>query len=226
MMDNLSVLIGTCDAYCPLWKNFSICFNRYWKHRTRNIFVGETISVPSYGDTKFETILCDKDRPWGERMLAGIEMSSDYIFFIVEDFFLSYSYLKQQLDMYVEDMKLHKMNRLQISRGGPPGQNYVSVCNINYDRIADNSKYLISMQPSIWSREFLLRVLKPEYSPWDFEIEGSYQLRGKEKNTYIDRFYESFNVYFPAARSSCYGPDFRQEVGWEDFRKRHHLKDF
>ena len=118
------------------------------------------------------------------------------------------------------------MNRLQISRGGPPGQNYVSVCNINYDRIADNSKYLISMQPSIWSREFLLRVLKPEYSPWDFEIEGSYQLRGKEKNTYIDRFYESFNVYFPAARSSCYGPDFRQEVGWEDFRKRHHLKDF
>ena len=216
-MNNLTVLIGTCDAYRSLWANFSVCFDRYWKHRTRNIFVGETISVPSYAGTTFETVLCGEGRPWGQRMLEGIEISSDYIFFILDDYFFHYSYSAKQLSTYVEDMKLHKMNRLQISTSGH--QKYVSLENINYDKIASNSNYLISMQPSIWSREFLLKVLVPDYSPWDFEMEGSRQLKHKEKNTYVDRSVP--NVYFNAVRRG-----FTKTVGWEDFRKQNKLKDF
>ena len=217
MINNLSVLIGTCDEYCPLWENFSICFDRYWKHRTRNIFVGETIPVPSYANTTFETILCGKGLPWGQKMLEGIKVSEEYIFFILEDYFFHYSYSAQQLNTYVEDMKLHKMNRLQISVSGH--QKYAAVDNLNYDQIVPNSNYLISMQPSIWRKEFLLNVLKPEYSPWDFELKGSRQIKNKETGIYIDRAVPT--VYFNAVRRG-----FIKTVGWEDFRKQQKLKDF
>lgn len=216
-MNNLSVLIGTCDAYRSLWENFSICFDRYWKHRTRNIFVGETISLPSYADTKFETILCGKDVPWGRRMREGIKVSEEYIFFILDDYFFHYSYPAHQLNMYVEDMKLHKMNRLQISASGH--QTYEKVDNLKYDRIAPNSKYLISMQPSIWRKGFLLDTLNPRYSPWEFEMSGTRSIRNKEMNTYIDSSVPS--VYFGAVRKG-----FTKTPGWDDFRQQQKLKDF
>jgi len=217
MTNNLSVLIGTCDAYRSLWENFSICFDKYWQHHTRNIFVGETISVPVCVNTKFETILCGKDISWGRRMREGIEASEDYIFFILDDYFFHYSYSEQQLNTYVADMELHKMNRLQISASGH--QKYVGAGNLKYDQIASHSKYLISMQPSIWRKGFLMDTLAPSYSPWDFEKKGTRRIRNKEKGTYIDRSVPS--VYFNAVRKG-----FKKSEGWEDFRKQQQLKDF
>jgi len=98
-------------------------------------------------------------------------------------------------------------------------QKYAAVDNLNYDQIVPNSNYLISMQPSIWRKEFLLNVLKPEYSPWDFELKGSRQIKNKETGIYIDRAVPT--VYFNAVRRG-----FIKTVGWEDFRKQQKLKDF
>jgi len=35
------------------------------------------------------------------------------------------------------------------------------------------SEYLNSVQPGIWKLDYLKKVLKPEYSPWDFEVSGN-----------------------------------------------------
>jgi hypothetical protein len=35
MEDKLSVIIGSCDSYQPLWKNFDILFKRYWNLNTK-----------------------------------------------------------------------------------------------------------------------------------------------------------------------------------------------
>ena len=40
---DISVLIGSCDEYNPLWKNFDILFKRYWEIPTKNYFVTETL---------------------------------------------------------------------------------------------------------------------------------------------------------------------------------------
>ena len=36
-----------------------------------------------------------------------------------------------------------------------------------------SSEYLNSVQPGIWKLDYLKKVLKPKYSPWDFEIAGN-----------------------------------------------------
>ena len=36
-----------------------------------------------------------------------------------------------------------------------------------------SSEYLNSIQPAIWEVDYLKKVLKPEYSPWDFEVAGN-----------------------------------------------------
>ena len=50
---NISVLIGTCDSYSPLWKNFDILFQRYWQLKTANYLVSETLT---YDNDLYKTI--------------------------------------------------------------------------------------------------------------------------------------------------------------------------
>jgi len=216
---NLSVLIGTCDKYSPLWENFSICFNRYWQIDTNNIFVGETKEVPN-----FKTILCDVNRPWGERMLTGIEECSDYIFFILDDYFFHTSFTFDQINTYVQDANMFNINRLQIAPSSL--QQYALDPLCPYNSIVDTSKYILSMQPSIWKKSFLKKVLLKEYSPWDFELTGSrvlHTLRDKQTTckhrVYIDQ--NAPDCYFNAVRVG-----FKKSPRWEEFKNREQLKEF
>lgn len=39
--------------------------------------------------------------------------------------------------------------------------------------VEGDSLYRISTQPSIWKRDYLMRFMKNEWTPWDFEVKGS-----------------------------------------------------
>lgn len=217
---NLDVLIGSCDLYSPLWDNFQITFDRYWNFDTKNVIVSETKILEEITNTKFETILTTHNK-WGGRMREGIgKCDSDYIFFILEDYFFDYSYSKEQMETWVFDMEKYDINRLQIS--GPRGpQTYNIVENNPYEKFSQTSEYLISIQPSIWRKSFLLETLKENYSPWDFEIIGSKLLLNTEHKTFADSTVTNTSKYFNAVRRG-----FKKSVGWENFRNKENLKDF
>jgi hypothetical protein len=64
------------------------------------------------------------------------------------------------------------------------------------------SKYRISLQPSIWSKQFLLRVLQSSADPWELEIKASKECtdsRAYYVNSSEFRFFEQF-----IERGSCY----------------------
>lgn len=215
---NLSVLIGTCDKYSPLWESFQITFDRYWKFNTKNVFVGETKEIPFCTDTKFETVLSNKST-WGCRMIEGLELcDSDYIFFILDDYFFNYTYSEEQMNRWISDMEKYDMNRLQVC--GPPGpQRHMEGDGTPYKRFQPDSPYIISIQPSIWKKSYLLERLKCEYSPWDFEIKGSELLLNTDHKTFADDTIGT--TYFNAVRVG-----FKKSNGWEEFRISEGLKDF
>jgi hypothetical protein len=218
--ENISVIIGSCDSYEPLWKNFQICFNNTWSHSTSNFFITENKTVPLYTNQEFISVLSTKQN-WGARMLDGINAcKTKYIFFILEDYFFTYSYSAEQLEEYINIMNLNSIDRLQISPSG--FQHYIKINNSEkYLKFSKNSLYSISMQPSIWNKEYLQYVLSPEYSPWDFEIIGSQKISQDSYNhkIFIDRSIP--NVYFNAVRKG-----FTKSVGWDTFKIEYNLEDF
>lgn len=181
---DLTVLIGTCDSYSHLWKNFSILFDRYWRFDTRNIFIGETKEVPQYTKTRFDTITCGKNLSWGERMLQGIEVSSNRILFLLEDYYLRYQFSDSTMEKYLRDFDRVGMNRLQLCASGFTTIMYNHL--IDYYQYTPDSNYLISMQPSIWRKSFLIDHLLPNYSPWDFEIKGSKLVKNTDHRVFVD----------------------------------------
>ena len=113
--ENLTVLIGSCDSYNVLWKNFQTCFDKYWDHNTDNIFVTEQKIVENFTKKHFRSVLSAKNS-WGARMLDGIsECKTKYILFLLEDYFLDYKYSESQLEEYIDVINLNTIDRLQIS---------------------------------------------------------------------------------------------------------------
>jgi len=221
---DLTVLIGTCDAYRVLWKNFSICFNKFWPHLTHNVVVGETQEMPLYTSTFFTTLLCGDGVSWAQRMRQGAELAHDHIFFILEDYFLCYQYTKEQLNQYMSDMDKYNIDRLQI--GPSDFQMYKEDPLVPYQRLDSTSNYLICMQPSIWRKDFLLQALDPSYSPWEFELKGTKAVQASLPRIYYDSSLPftsrpGDNLYFNAVRKG-----FQKSEGWEDFREAHNLEDF
>lgn len=213
--NNLTVLIGSCDAYSSIWKPFQICFDRYWKFDTKNYIVTEKLEVPNYTNTELITIKSEKST-WAKRMLDGISVANtEFIFFILEDYFFHYPYSYEKMSNWLMDMDKFEINRLQISPS--EFQLYEEIENTPYHKLKTKSNYLISMQPSLWRKSFLMNVLKEEYSPWDFELKGSSLLKNKEHGIFIDR--DIPNVYFNAIRKG-----FKKSKGWDEFIKKEGLE--
>jgi hypothetical protein len=213
-LNNLTVLIGSCDAYSEVWRPFQICFERYWHFNTEKIFVTEKLNVPNYTEVKYKSVLSDK-KSWGGRMLDGLkECKTEFVFFILEDYFFDYSYSETQMITWLSDMNRYNINRLQISPSGH--QTYNKIEGMPYHQINKGSNYLISMQPSIWRVDFLYDNLKDGYSAWDFEKTGSNLLKDKEEHTFIDRSVGS--VYFNAIRRG-----FKKSEGWDKFIEKENI---
>jgi hypothetical protein len=197
--DKITVLISSCDSYSILWDDFEAFFKKNWQLDCEVILVSETLK-----NNSFKTIASGTNS-WGLRNLEAIkQVKTELIFWILDDYFLCDPFSKENLTRYIDDFIKQKMDRLQLSPNGYKKQiysfeepNLASTPKFNYKKIESSSDYSISMQPSIWRKSYIRKVLKPEYSPWQFEVEGS--KLNCSNNVYVDESIK-FHPYFNAVR--------------------------
>jgi hypothetical protein len=199
LFKKITVVISSCDSYSVLWDSFAKCFKKYWEIDCDIVFVSETKTHSSFKS------VTPGNLPWGERNRIAIQnINTEYIFWILEDYFFSRSIRKDDLHRYLEDFQKFNMDRLQI---GPRGSNnYINSYADNkldhkpkfdYLKISSSEDYSICMQPSIWRKEFILKVLDKDYTPWDFEIIGS--SKNTSNKVYIDNSIK-YHLFFNAVR--------------------------
>ena len=171
---NITTLIGSCDSYSPLWKNFDILFNKYWELETENILVSETVSQLDTPFIQNYKVLTDgTGLKWGERILKSLEyINTPYVFFILDDYYLTESLSEEFINEKLSLMKKYNADKLLFDIKYP----HYTLKELEKNKIYQfemSSEYLNSVQPGIWKLDYLKKVLKPEYSPWDFEIAGN-----------------------------------------------------
>lgn len=206
----LTTIIGTCDSYSSLWEKFDIVFQRYWKPRTRNIFVGET---KIFENSNYEMITPGK-QPWGKRILEALELvDTKYVFFILEDYWLDKEWSNKYIQSVLERMEEYGADKYQMGMNSA----YYTLENIkdNLFKFKPRSSYLTSIQPSIWKTDFLKSLMNEKYSPWDFEVKGT---KVAAKKDCIILFEEREKGYFNSVRKG-----FKKSPGWDEFHKKENL---
>lgn len=213
-MLNLTVLIGSCDEYSFLWENFDVLFKKYWKLHTKNIIVSET---KKFDNDDYITVTPGK-KPWGYRILESLnEVNTEYVFFILDDYYLTENFDQKLIDEHIKIMEDYNAVKIMMDIDYKEPIYSLEKLTGNLHKFKNHSEYLNSVQPSIWRVDYLKKVLKSEYSPWDFETYGN--VFTKKLNPLILINVRENHMYFNFLRKGCIKAD-----GWENVFKQEKLK--
>ena len=213
---NLTTIVGTCDSYLDLIPGFSILYERYFEPNIETLIVSETedLDIPKY---KFIT---PGKKQWGERIINALsETKTEYVFFVLDDYYLSQLLTNEYIEYLLKFMDNRKVNKIMLSPV-PDFAKYEYLESINtMHKMSPNSPWLTSVQPAIWRKSELLKFLKPEYTPWNFEVKGSELAKNNIENYFVAKLDNP--IYFNMVRKGK-----QPSPGWEEFLKEQNLTQY
>lgn len=172
--NDIPLLVISCDKYADVWKPFFHVFRSCWPDCPFPVYLGTNhLTCEEPGVT---TINVGDDKDWASgviRMLA--QLDSPYVILFLEDFFFVKPVDTKAILRLVKVAQDHSPACLRLSPLPPPTPLPERLVP-GFDDIGiveKDTPYLIATQPAIWRKEFLLRLLVPGFSAWEFEHLGS-----------------------------------------------------
>ena len=167
-----SVLVPSCDKYSDLWRPFFTLFWRNWADCPFPVCLGSNELV--FADERIQTIAVGADPGWsaGARRMLG-QIPTPYVLIMLDDFFLRRPVSTSRILALLETLRRldgHMLRLVRKRRPDFPVDGFPDVGRINN---MDGAPYCVSLQATLWRREFLLALLRDDETIWQFETEGS-----------------------------------------------------
>jgi hypothetical protein len=173
LKEKISVLIGSTDKYDFLWDEFNYAFFKHFFPKIDVFFLTEKRK-----NTGIKTINVG-NVSWYEGVSQSLLyfIKTKYVLWLQDDYFLIKNFTEKELEndlKYIEKFNIDRLGLCPVSHHYTMGEG-----NGGYIQMHPESKYLISLQPSIWKTDFFYGQLKKGESPWSFEINGTERILNK-----------------------------------------------
>lgn len=171
-MYSIPLVVLSCDKYADLWDGFfyqwkkcvDLPFHAYLitNHKKYDSQYNHTLQVINTGD----------DPDWSTSLSCGLnQIKEDKIFLILEDLFISDSVDEKAFIDMLEFCRTHDAQHIKYF-ANPLGE----MQDGEFLKYPSGMPYLVSAC-GLWDRKYLLSLLIPGESPWDFEVNASYRAR-------------------------------------------------
>jgi hypothetical protein len=176
-------LIHTGDKNAWVWKYWWYYYDKWWNSKIiPTVFLSEELKVDLPGVSSITTGKIS----WSEGLVNFLKEEKDeYILYWHEDHFplgkIDFDILLEIERAMIEyNIPLVKWCGLLSGWGGAYGKTLASDIKIGDYSLRfypHNLDYLVSHQPSIWNRKFLIESIKIGESPWQHELDGTRRFR-------------------------------------------------
>lgn len=203
MKQSIAILVSSHDGYSDLWPPFFAAFHRNWADCPFQVYL--LSNHTTFPDPAVKPIIVGDVRAWPEcvRFALG-EISEDFVLLLLEDLFLVSEVDTKRFSKLIEWVTDHRPAciRLQPAPGMVQSE-FAGIC-----RLPSGIAYRSSTVRSLWRKDVLLDLLRPEETIWQFEILGSvrtdrYPDFYATEETYLDCLHGvSRGKWFPRARKA------------------------
>jgi len=194
------IVMPICDDNLFTLKLSSFLFDKFFPSETQIEVIGfkkpdfeisKKMNFVSISETQKEGAL-----GWSKYILKYLEQIEDQeVLFLLEDFFPTTYPNMDMLSFLLETLEKNRnIGRFDLTYDSYSGGDFLRVGKMfGLDLLVKPrySSYRISTQPSLWNKQYLMKILKKTSSPWDFEINGTkvsnsldYQVLALGDNTY------------------------------------------
>ena len=183
--DKLSILVCSYDEVIDILKLWDSYTFTYFKdlNKKYNIYYGLNFSNKNNTQLINKNIIFSNTLDWGLSMQIWLkQIDSKYILILLDDQLIK-KLSKLKLATIINDMANENIKFASISYGVQIIQKFINKQTIHKGKIPV-SKYSINLQPAIWEKSFLHKLLRDVKNPWDFELKSS--------DLYNKKFFKSF----------------------------------
>lgn len=166
----VSVLIHTFNGYSFLWDG---CIEGWRANYNQEypLYFGTDIEPENRDFWQFK-VLKSGVGSWSDRLVQLLtQIPTKYVFYCQEDHWPVKTV--PNLGKMMQFVDKYDLLRLQIAENH---RYYTTFERENLHFFTQKSKYLVSHQPSIWDRKFLMEQIKYNEDPWLNEYEGTKRL--------------------------------------------------
>jgi hypothetical protein len=174
-MDNLAILVNTCDDYSDVWELFIRCLEEHCPDCKLPIY----FNTETFGSLPFETSLAVKfvnsEGAWGKRLLSSLgQIKEDFIINLFDDYLLEEPLLLAKIDQVLEILTTNSF----VSAV------YLNAVSLRYHRnipkagfreVKNYTEYRLNSAPGIWRKGDLAELTHENDSPWSWEVFGTYR---------------------------------------------------
>lgn len=183
--DDYTILINSCDAYSDAWEPFFKILAKTWPECKNKKIVLNT-ETKEYQDPFFdvEVIHCTSkglNKAWGKRLRDVLQnIESDYIFFMLEDYFFEKKIDDELVEKYFDILKKNPQIDF-IALTSPMECNDIEYCNklekeSTFKGLVARKKrgyFKLNAGPGLWRKNALLHWTFEKDTPWEWEFFGS-----------------------------------------------------
>jgi hypothetical protein len=166
---NCAIVISSCDGYQDAWAPFFTLFFRYWPDCPFQIYLIN--NALKYPDEKVKTINIIPDKKWSDNLITALkQVPEKYIIYFQEDYFLRKKVSNEKIFSAIA--LAEKTNAACVRLFPCPGPDLPYQNDLEVGLISQNAEYRNSTQTTLWNKQDLLGLLRPDETGWDFELKG------------------------------------------------------
>ena len=176
------IYIPCCDESLPIIKINSYLFNKLWPEAEVHYLGFQKPDYEFYNKNHFFHSMAPKQEGGASRwtrylheFLSNIEDES--IIFSIDDYWLCQKPNTSMIELANSILKGNpKVGRFDLTFDSHVEGNFIPAKTIGVHQVSvkdPRAQYRISTQPAGWNLKFLLEILDNDWSPWQFELNGS-----------------------------------------------------
>lgn len=191
--ENITMVVCSCDKYEDAWHPFFELLYHYSENFLYPIVLNT--EKKDYVDSHFNVrvIHSPKWYTWSKRLLNVLsQIDSEYIFLMLEDYFLQSTFDQQRFEKVLSYMQQNKdVGMVDISPRWASCAEDVIRNKFNNDieddfYIRERDEWNITVVPSVWRKAALEQILRKHEDVWQFEYYSG--IRAKQANIKVARF--------------------------------------
>ena len=169
----MSIIIYSCWKNRDMWNIFSVLFTKYWKDCPYQVVLVTDEYHQSDKQYVFTKVV-EKDATWALMIKEAIKQAgTPYVMLWMDDYLLCDYIVNDDIETQLaRTVKYHAANFRLIESPVCHGK-YENDENIGYYQKGE--AYSLATQIGIWDAEFLCKIVKDEWSAWEFERVASLQ---------------------------------------------------
>ena len=171
MIENVALLVISCDKYSDLWDDFFNLKERFWPDCRLKCYLAT--DSREYSREGVEVIHFGNERNWTKCVRIALQsIESPYVLTMLEDAFVFCNIDNAVVENDISFVISHKVDYLclEIKRRFEPQKMELFAPNIRV--ITPHQKYGVDTAAAIWNKEYYLRKLSiVDCSAWQFEID-------------------------------------------------------